>query len=77
MENLRYLYANLLKNDYGNVEVFPLGLSNEPGLRNIYGFGAVASFVKNWSASGPPGRRLRRYQRWTSCSLANSAASAC
>jgi FkbM family methyltransferase len=51
-QNLRYLYANLLKNDYGNVEVFPLGLSNEPGLRNIYGFGAVASFVKNWSASG-------------------------
>jgi FkbM family methyltransferase len=51
-QNLRFLYANLLKNNYGNVEVFPLGLSNEPGLRNIYGFGGVASFVKNWSASG-------------------------
>jgi FkbM family methyltransferase len=50
-QNLRFLYANLLKNDYGDVEVFPLGLSNEPGLRNIYGFGAVASFLKNWSPS--------------------------
>jgi FkbM family methyltransferase len=50
-QNLRFLYANLLKNDYRNVEVFPLGLSNQPGLRNIYGFGAVASFVKNWSPS--------------------------
>jgi FkbM family methyltransferase len=51
-QNLRFLYANLLKNNYGDVEVFPLGLSNEAGLRHIYGFGAVASFVKNWSASG-------------------------
>jgi FkbM family methyltransferase len=48
-QNLRFLYANLLRNGFDDVEVFPLGLSDKPSLGNISGFGDVASFVKDWS----------------------------
>jgi FkbM family methyltransferase len=46
--NLDFLYRNLWGNNFQDVEVLPIGLAKEPGLRRLYGFGAVASFVPGW-----------------------------
>jgi tRNA G37 N-methylase Trm5 len=34
-ENLDYLFRNLLLNGFDDVEVFPLGLAERPGLRTL------------------------------------------
>jgi FkbM family methyltransferase len=47
--NLQYIYHNLSMNDWSDVEVYPLGLSDKPGLSVLYGVGTAASFIKDWS----------------------------
>jgi FkbM family methyltransferase len=47
--NLQYIYANMEMNGWTDVEVFPVGLSNKPGLAVLYGVGTAASFIKDWS----------------------------
>ncbi|MDD4356752.1 MAG: FkbM family methyltransferase [Smithellaceae bacterium] len=47
--NLQFLYGNLEVNDWPDVEIFPLGLSNKPGLAVLYGVGTAASFIKDWA----------------------------
>jgi FkbM family methyltransferase len=50
-QNLRYLYANLLANDWADVEVFPLGLSERAGIVSLYGYSSTgASLVPGWAA---------------------------
>ena len=57
-QNLECLYANLNNNNWQNAEVFPLGLSNRPGLSILYGAsGPSASLVSGWG--GFP----KRFQR--------------
>jgi len=50
-ENLKFLYENLVANHWENVEVLPLGLSDKPGLANLYGGGTSASLVKRWAGT--------------------------
>jgi FkbM family methyltransferase len=47
--NLLYIYNNLSINGWSDVEVFPLGLSDKPGIATLYGVGTAASFIKNWA----------------------------
>lgn len=47
--NLQFLYRNLSENGLINVEVFPVGLAKEPGVRRLYGFSDMASFVTGWA----------------------------
>lgn len=47
--NLKFLYENLRTNGLWSVEVYPLGLSGEPGLKPIYGTAQTASFVRGWN----------------------------
>ncbi|HLH29602.1 MAG TPA: FkbM family methyltransferase [Terriglobia bacterium] len=46
--NLKYLYRNLWQNRFQGVEVFPLGLTERAGLKRLYGFGGISSFVLGW-----------------------------
>ena len=49
-QNLYCLYANLNNNNWPDTEVFPLGLSNKPGLLMLYGAsGPSASLVSGWA----------------------------
>jgi FkbM family methyltransferase len=49
-QNLECLYGSLNKNGWSDVEVFPLGLSDSPGLLTLYGAsGPSASLVKGWA----------------------------
>lgn len=57
-QNLRYLYANLLANDFSDAEVFPLGLSRQPGVETLYGVSSTgASMIPGWAAQP---RRFRK-----------------
>jgi FkbM family methyltransferase len=48
--NLQYLYKNITANHWEDrIEVFPVALSNKPGIINIYGVGTGASLLKGWS----------------------------
>jgi FkbM family methyltransferase len=47
--NLDYLFANLLKNGWKDVEVFPVGLFDEPGIVSLYGSSTGASTVESWA----------------------------
>ena len=49
--NLKLLYANLVANDFLDVEVFPLGLSDKGGIKRLYGRGTAASFVSGWAGT--------------------------
>jgi len=50
--NLRLLYANLNANGWiEGVEVYPVGLSDRPGLRSLYGSKTDASLVPGWSGA--------------------------
>jgi FkbM family methyltransferase len=49
-QNLECLYASLSNNGWSDVEVFPLGLSYNPGILTLYGAsGPSASLVKGWA----------------------------
>jgi len=48
--NLRLLCRNIVANGWqDNVEIFPLALSDAPGIVRIYGFGVGASVLPDWS----------------------------
>lgn len=47
--NLKFLYRNLWSNDFTTVEVLPVGLGRQPGLKPIYGFGGISSFIPGWA----------------------------
>lgn len=53
--NLKFLYRNLWENELRSTEVFPIGLAKEPGLKRLYGFAGLASFVPGW---GEPTRLI-------------------
>lgn len=49
-KNLKMLYRNLLANNYQDVEVFPMGVSDGPGLVQLYGpSGTGASMIPGWA----------------------------
>lgn len=51
-KNLNYLYANILENGWKDVEVFPVGLSERPGLASLYGGSSTgASLIAGWAGS--------------------------
>jgi FkbM family methyltransferase len=50
--NLRYLLRNVKANDWQRqCEVFPMALSNEVGVIEIYGGGTGASLLKGWAGT--------------------------
>lgn len=50
-QNLRYLYANLHANGWNDVEVFPVGLAERPGIEILYGISSTgSSLVPGWAA---------------------------
>lgn len=49
--NLEVLYRNLAGNSFFDVEVFPLGLSDKPGIKRLYGNNTGASFVHGWAGA--------------------------
>jgi FkbM family methyltransferase len=55
--NLELLYANLIANDWTDVEVFPVGLGERPALVPLYGGGTGASVVTSWSTNNDALRR--------------------
>jgi len=55
--NLKCLYRNLEANAWADVEVFPLGVSSEPGLVNLYGGGTGASLIGGWAGGSATFRR--------------------
>lgn len=48
-DNLQCLLDNVLQNHLDAVEVFPMGVSSEPGVRRLYGAATGASLVSGWS----------------------------
>lgn len=49
--NVTALYRNLLCNDFLDVEVFPLGLSDKAGIKRLFGGNTAASFVPGWAGT--------------------------
>ena len=47
--NLLFLCQNIKINGWRDIEIFPLALSNEPDILNIYGADTGASLVKGWA----------------------------
>lgn len=58
-KNLEYLYANILANNWNDIEVFPVGLSERPGLATLYGGSSTgASLIGSWAGSSKLFRRI-------------------
>jgi len=56
--NLRYLYENLQANAWGgDVEVYPVGLAERPGLADLYGSSTCASLIPGWSGASKKFKR--------------------
>jgi FkbM family methyltransferase len=49
--NLRFLCQNIQTNGWRDIEIFPLALSSEPDILNIYGADTGASIVKGWAGT--------------------------
>jgi FkbM family methyltransferase len=49
--NLELLRRNLAANNFTGVEVLPFGLSNEIGVKRLFGTGGCASFQEGWAGS--------------------------
>ncbi|OIQ87092.1 hypothetical protein GALL_310480 [mine drainage metagenome] len=49
--NLRYLCKNIKANGWSGAEIFPMALSNEVGILEIYGGDTGASLVKGWAGT--------------------------
>ena len=57
-QNLNHLYANLNTNHWNDVEVYPVGLSDRPGLVTLYGASMTgASLINGWAGAS------ERFQR--------------
>lgn len=51
-KNLDFLLDNLLANNWTDVEVFPVGLSNKSGLATLYGASSTgASLIDSWAGA--------------------------
>ena len=50
-QNLEFLYANLLANGWQDVEVFPVALTESPGIGLMFGGGTGASLVNGWAGA--------------------------
>lgn len=51
MKNLKVLYASLEINNFLDVEVYPMGLAEKPGLMTLYGSSSTgASLIEGWNA---------------------------
>lgn len=48
-QNLELLFKNIRANGWNDVEVFPVGLAQQPGLGTLYGDGTAASQVIRWA----------------------------
>lgn len=48
-QNLHLLFKNIHANTWSDVEVFPVGLAERPGLGTLYGDGTGASLTSGWS----------------------------
>lgn len=49
-KNIKYIYANLMANNWTDVEVLPVGLSEQPGLAVLYSASSTgASLIKGWA----------------------------
>jgi FkbM family methyltransferase len=46
--NLRTLYKNLLLNNFSQVEIYPIALSDTCGVSNLFGGGQGASLLSGW-----------------------------
>ena len=58
-KNIKYLYTNLLANNWNDVEVFPVGLSNHAGLATLYGASSTgASLIGSWAGATQVFRRI-------------------
>lgn len=58
-KNLEYLYVNILANNWDDIEVFPVGLSQNPGLATLYGGSSTgASLIGGWAGSAQFLRRI-------------------
>jgi FkbM family methyltransferase len=55
--NVSTLCANLTANGWRDVEVFPLGLGDRPGIATLYGGGTGASLLATWSGGQQSRRR--------------------
>lgn len=49
--NLEALYRNLICNDFADVEVFPVGVSCESGIKPLFGGNTGASFLPGWAGA--------------------------
>jgi FkbM family methyltransferase len=49
--NLKLLYRNLVRNNFADVEVFPLALSSSGGIIRIFGDGTAASMLPGWAGA--------------------------
>jgi len=56
-QNLRFLSQNIKSNNWSGVEIYPIALSNEIGILEIYGGGTGASIIKGWA--GTPNNYVR------------------
>ncbi len=57
--NLNHTYANFLANNWRDIEVFPLGLSEQPGLAVLYGASSTgASLISNWAGASSRFKRV-------------------
>lgn len=58
-KNLDYLYANCWANDWKDIEVFPVGVSESPGFATLYGGSSTgASLIGGWAGASKKLRRL-------------------
>jgi FkbM family methyltransferase len=48
-QNLDFFYMNIHANGWKDVEVFPVGLGEKPGLNTLYGWGTGASMIRRWA----------------------------
>lgn len=52
--NVRYLCKNILANKWAErIEIFPIALSDKPGVIEMFGEGTGASLVKGWGGISP------------------------
>lgn len=49
--NLRFLCQNVKANNWKNIEIYPVALSNQVGVLEIYGADTGASIVKGWAGT--------------------------
>jgi len=57
--NLDYLYVNLAANRWNDIEVYPVGLSDRPGLGVLYGASVTgASLIRWWAGASQVFQRM-------------------